>query len=142
MPDDPSTPIPAAQPAVAVITAPSAPSVVATPELSPAVHLAKVEFSDGTSFTLGSNDIVVLVGPNNAGKSQALRDVRGLAQNPRGFPSVVIKKVELSLTGSCSDLVRFIEARGKREENSSNYLYHINGSQQECPELTRHPKTS
>ena len=59
-----------------------------------------------------------------------------------GFPSVVIKKVELSLTGSCSDLVRFIEARGKREENSSNYLYHINGSQQECPELTRHPKTS
>lgn len=51
-------------------------------------------FSDNTSFALGSSDIVAFVGPNNSGKSQALRDLHNhLISNSDG---VVIQSVELS----------------------------------------------
>lgn len=35
----------------------------------------KIQFSDGTELQLAENDIVVFVGPNNAGKSAALREL-------------------------------------------------------------------
>jgi energy-coupling factor transporter ATP-binding protein EcfA2 len=94
----------------------------------PTVHVRKATFSDGTQLEFGANDIVVFVGPNNAGKSQALRDLRGLPGG-RGFPSVVIKQLALSLQGSRQDVERYIAERGKRVENSSSYVYHINGAQ-------------
>ena len=51
-------------------------------------------FSDNASFVLGPSDIVAFVGPNNSGKSQALRDLHNhLISNSDG---VVIQSVELS----------------------------------------------
>ncbi|CDO60796.1 hypothetical protein BN1012_Phect2583 [Candidatus Phaeomarinobacter ectocarpi] len=37
--------------------------------------ISEITFSDGTQVTLSPNDIVVLVGPNNAGKSALLREI-------------------------------------------------------------------
>ena len=41
----------------------------------PQVTFESVTFSDGTLVEIESNDVVVLVGPNNAGKSLALREL-------------------------------------------------------------------
>ena len=51
-----------------------------TPEPSstegpPSVTFESLTFSDGTSIKLDPADVVVLVGPNNAGKSLALREL-------------------------------------------------------------------
>ena len=35
----------------------------------------EITFSDGTLISLEPDDVVVLVGPNNAGKSAALREL-------------------------------------------------------------------
>lgn len=42
-----------------------------------AVRFKSLTFSDGTTVELDPNDVVVLVGPNNAGKSLALREIEG-----------------------------------------------------------------
>lgn len=41
------------------------------------VTVTSIEFSDGTRIPVPPSGTVVFVGPNNAGKSQALRDLRG-----------------------------------------------------------------
>ena len=38
-------------------------------------YISQVQFKHGESIELLQNDIVVFVGPNNAGKSQCLRDI-------------------------------------------------------------------
>jgi ABC-type branched-subunit amino acid transport system ATPase component len=42
----------------------------------------ELHFSDGSVITLSAHDIVVLVGPNNAGKSAALREIVTLVDSP------------------------------------------------------------
>ena len=39
---------------------------------SPSVTFGSITFSDGTMIELDPTDVIVLVGPNNAGKSFAL----------------------------------------------------------------------
>ena len=47
-----------------------------TPELlRPSLSFETITLSDGTSIALEEDDIVVFVGPNNAGKSAALREL-------------------------------------------------------------------
>ena len=41
----------------------------------PQVTFESVTFSDGTTVEIEPNDVIVLVGPNNAGKSLALREL-------------------------------------------------------------------
>ena len=46
-------------------------------DIHPSVTFETITFSDGTEITLDPTDVVVLVGPNNAGKSVALRELQG-----------------------------------------------------------------
>ena len=38
-------------------------------------YISRLEFNTGESLDVKKNDIVVFVGPNNAGKSQSLKDI-------------------------------------------------------------------
>lgn len=38
-------------------------------------HILELKFNSGESLAIRQNDIVVFVGPNNAGKSQCLKDI-------------------------------------------------------------------
>ncbi|MBA3613091.1 MAG: AAA family ATPase [Nitrospirales bacterium] len=42
----------------------------------PRVAISQLTFSDWTEVVISQNDIVLVVGPNNAGKSAALRAIR------------------------------------------------------------------
>ena len=81
----------------------------------PSVAFESITFSDGTTVQLDSTDIVVFVGPNNAGKSAALREL----ENHIGPPirQTVTKAVQLKRTGTVEQLRAFLEAtsykRGK-----------------------------
>ena len=46
----------------------------------PAVTFESITFSDGTTIPLEPTDVVVLVGPNNAGKSAALRELEAMSK--------------------------------------------------------------
>ncbi len=66
-----------------------------------------ITFSDGKSIALDPTDIVVLVGPNNAGKSVALRE---LDQHfSQAFVPTVITTVEFQEAGSPEDFDAFLK---------------------------------
>ena len=43
---------------------------------TPRVAISSLTFSDGTDVPISPNDVVLVVGPNNAGKSAGLRAIR------------------------------------------------------------------
>ncbi len=56
-------------------------------------YISKIVLNNGAEISINESDIVVFVGPNNAGKSQSLKDIYELCGAKR--PSVVIKDIEI-----------------------------------------------
>lgn len=54
-------------------------------------YISQIEFNNGEKIDIAENDIVVFVGPNNAGKSQSLKDIYMLSE--KKVPSVVISNI-------------------------------------------------
>ncbi len=57
-------------------------------------YISQLTFNNGESLDVSASDIVVFVGPNNAGKSQSLKDIYSLSKAKT--PSVVISDVKIS----------------------------------------------
>lgn len=62
-----------------------------------------ITFSDGTEVTLPPTGVVLLVGPNNSGKSQALRDLLASQRSQSGYSPRVVMHVETHCSGSIED---------------------------------------
>ena len=89
-------------------------------EGSPSVTFDSITFSDGTTIDLDPADVVVLVGPNNAGKSLALREL----DDYLGGNSVttVFNSLKLRRDGTKEEFDTFVKkhARLKRVTSSWN----------------------
>lgn len=80
-------------------------------EASPSVTFGSITFSDGTTIQLGPADVVVLVGPNNAGKSLALRELDEYVGG--NSATTVLKSAELCKTGTKDDFDAFVRRHGQ-----------------------------
>ena len=85
----------------------------------PSVFISKLEFSGGSSFVFKPNEKVILVGPNNSGKSQSLREVMAICQSGTKERTVVIAGIELQKSGSVDELSEFL----KNEADYQNQTY-------------------
>jgi len=65
-------------------------------------------FSDGSRLSFRENDILVIAGPNNAGKSAALASLTELFHN-QGPRRAVVTGVERSTKGSVEELLSWLE---------------------------------
>jgi len=45
-------------------------------------YISKITFNNGKDIEINRDDIVIFVGPNNAGKSQSLKDIYALSEGP------------------------------------------------------------
>ena len=88
---------------------------------SPAVTFESITFSDGTTVTLDPTDVVVLVGPNNAGKSLALRELEQHIGNPAN--TTVIKSKTLLKTGTQESLSEYLRKHAQVRTQGSNRVY-------------------
>lgn len=61
-------------------------------------YVSRITFNNGVSLDVEKNSIVVFVGPNNAGKSQTLKDIYSLSEN--GQNSVVVSGIEITKNGA------------------------------------------
>ena len=87
----------------------------------PKLFFETITFSDGTTLTLDEDDIVVFVGPNNAGKSAALRELeRWVARSKSGL---VIKNAKLTKKGTQVELQAYLEAKAQKTGESTNLRY-------------------
>lgn len=74
---------------------------------SPRIHISTLNFSDGTVVSLDPDTILVLTGPNNAGKSSTLREIRShLVEGTKVGP--VLSEVEAAAIGTSEQFKQFI----------------------------------
>ena len=87
----------------------------------PKLYFSTITFSDGTTLTLDEDDIVVFVGPNNAGKSAALRELEKWVA--RSQPGLVVKNAEMTKKGTQEDLRAYLEAKAQKTGDIAHLHY-------------------
>lgn len=87
----------------------------------PTAYVSKLVFSGGDSVTLNRNEKIIVVGPNNSGKSQSLREILTRCQSVRSEPTLVVAEVEVTKTGGLEDLRDFLDEHA--EVIKSHYRY-------------------
>lgn len=85
---------------------------------APRVAISQLKFSDGTEVPFAESDVVLIVGPNNAGKSAALRAIRDKLQNSAS-KSPVLQSVLLERRGSIQELSDWLIGWTVRQVGSS-----------------------
>lgn len=86
----------------------------------PEISISQLRFNDGKKIEIKKNDIVVFVGPNNAGKSQSLKDIWALAgDSPMG---IVIKELQIK-SDSKNQLIAFLQKFSKIENAAFGPYY-------------------
>lgn len=87
--------------------------------MSASIVVTSLTINDGTEVPVPENGVVLFVGPNNAGKSQALRDISKLVSS-RGENGVVIRSADVEYRGTADDLLRqFAEERAILRSSTS-----------------------
>lgn len=76
----------------------------------PTARVQSLIFSDSTEIEIGPKDIVVLVGPNNCGKTAALRDIHGKVKNA-AYTGIAVKGLGIRPEGTVEDLVGWLEQK-------------------------------
>lgn len=79
----------------------------------PSVSISKIVFSGGGTFCLSPREKVILVGSNNSGKSQAIREMLDICRNGSKERAVVISDFEISKSGTVEELQDFLESEGQ-----------------------------
>lgn len=111
-----------------------------SPALPPvSVSISSATFSDGTTLSFLPNEIVVFVGPNNSGKSAALRDIRECAKEKKES-GVVIREAKLHTSGSTKEVFDWISSVARPSKygdshaflSSSIELYRIKSLWENC----------
>ena len=92
---------------------------------APAITFESLTFSDGTTIALDPTDIVVFVGPNNAGKSVALRELNEHLDKTQDF--TVVKSAERRTTGSPEVFGTFINKHLQVTNRGSSRHYSGHG---------------
>lgn len=94
------------------------PEVVKEPKsLKPKVSLSEITFSSDTTIELNENEKIIIVGPNNSGKSQSLREIVTICQTGDTSQSVVIKDLKLNKHGKADDLLTYLKEAADYNEN-------------------------
>ena len=88
---------------------------------SPTVTFQNITFSDDSTIQLDSTDVVVFVGPNNAGKSLALRELEGHVSSEAG--SKVVKSADLLRAGTGEGFSEYFRKHVQITNRRSKWLY-------------------
>jgi len=89
--------------------------------IKPTVSISEIEFSGGQTFKFYPNDKIILVGSNNSGKSQTLREIIQICESSNKAKTVVINKLTIKKTGQNIDLRNFLDKNASLIGGSCNY---------------------
>lgn len=76
----------------------------------PSASISYLKFSGGHTFKLHPNEKIILVGPNNSGKSQTLREILAICQNGKKERPLVIADLGIEKIGDANSLKQFLES--------------------------------
>ena len=89
--------------------------------IKPSVKISKITLFNGQQFTFKADEKVIIVGPNNSGKSQILRDILEILGANDSCSGVIIEKVELAKSTSLEKFTTYIKKFAKLK-NEQYYL--------------------
>ena len=93
----------------------------------PSATISQLEFSDGTRIQVGPHDVILVVGPNNAGKSATLRAIRDKFSEAAA-ESPVVKAIKIHKRGTTAEFSSWIEGWAKRSPgNPQNPAFTASG---------------
>ncbi|MGY6626897.1 MAG: ATP-dependent nuclease [Oceanicaulis sp.] len=103
--------------------------------LKPTATIESLTFSSGERIEIGPSEKIIVVGPNNSGKSQLLRDIRAACECPdrTRLKGIVLKDIKLAKSGSAEDLKAFLDKEAALYDNTyryKNWRMHIGSYQQ------------
>ncbi|WP_155846061.1 ATP-dependent nuclease [Celeribacter ethanolicus] len=75
----------------------------------PTVSISEITFSGGQTYQMKANEKIILVGPNNSGKSQTLREIIEIVGSSTKKQHFVVKDLKLEKVGSSRDLQEFLD---------------------------------
>ncbi len=87
-------------------------------------YISGLIFNDGNRLSVKKDDIVLFVGPNNAGKSQSLNDIYSLSEN--NYKGIVITGISIEKTEGSLKLL--LEAVSSKTENMDYNSYYCMGN--------------
>ncbi len=87
----------------------------------PSLSFESITFSDGQTLTFEDDEIVVFVGPNNAGKSASLRELKNFISSPT--TQTVISGAVIKTAGNSNDLKGYLEKHSQKTGIGSNLTY-------------------
>lgn len=74
----------------------------------PGIWVTELQFSDGTRLECNRNDVFLVVGPNNGGKSATLRAISSKLKR-RAAPSPVVQEISFHKQGSAEEVIVWLE---------------------------------
>lgn len=77
----------------------------------PSLTVSQITFSGGESFNLGPTDAVVFVGPNNSGKSAALRQIEVSLAKPGRYQ--VVDSIRVDKAGDAESFSDYVKSKGQ-----------------------------
>ncbi len=83
----------------------------------PMLSVIQLSFSDGTNVSLSGNELVVFVGPNDAGKSAALAGINAAFRDKGNNP--VILDLEMQRTGTAQEVFSYLKQLGQETGQGS-----------------------
>lgn len=89
--------------------------------IRPSMSFETVTFSDDTTLSFDDDEIIVFVGPNNAGKSAALRELQNWLA--RSQSQVVIQNASVRKIGNGDDLRKYLEKYAQKSPDTVNLTY-------------------
>lgn len=87
----------------------------------PTAYISKLVFSDKSFFEFQQMDKIIIVGPNNSGKSQTLREVISISKSPNKPEAKVLNDIDIFKQGTLDELKEFLTSCG--EINDRHYQY-------------------
>lgn len=87
----------------------------------PSASISGITFSGGQEFVFRASEKIILVGPNNSGKSQTLREILQIATSGDQARPVVIRRATFEKSGSPAELKSFLEENAEYINGSFRY---------------------
>lgn len=87
-------------------------------------YISKLIFNTGSEININRSDIVIFVGPNNAGKSQSLKDIYNLSS--KKLPSTVISDIEIKKYSG--DIVQLLDSLSNGTNSGGIVNYNVLGN--------------
>lgn len=82
-------------------------------KIKPEIYISELVFNSGISLKLKDNEKIIIVGPNNSGKSQVLRDVLALSSQKEGVDKTVVSDLEITKSITSGQLLKYFEQNGE-----------------------------